>query len=509
MDQPLLRVEAISKQFPGVRALDQVSLEIRAGEVHALVGENGAGKSTLISVLAGSVPPDSGRIILRGREIAIQSPIHASRLGIRVVFQHLSLVPTLTVAENLFLGRELSAGGILSRRQMAEAAASALAGLGEQIDPHARVRDLPVAQRYLVEIAKATLGDFSILAFDEPTASLTVRETERLFALVRRLVAQGKGIIWVTHRLEELAQIADRITVLRDGRYVTTVPAGSVSQGDLIRHMTGKEHQEVFPPPPAVAAADAPPAVAVRGLCTRSGLRDITFSLQPGEVLGVGGLIGSGKTELGRALYGLEAITAGEVSIFGRPVKPERLRPTALARAGVMYFPADRRAEGLVLCRPVGENMTLAALARFERSGLLHKRREQASVQAMISRLAVNPPRAEQRVSLLSGGNQQKVMLGRGLISDTRLFIVDEPTQGIDVGAKIGIYRLIHALAESGAAVLMISSDLLELVHLCHRVLVMYRGQASAMVPHAAATEERLLRHYFGEIKEDGNELAG
>lgn len=509
MNGELLRLERITRSFPGVLALDGVSLDVRAGEVHGLVGENGAGKSTLISVLAGSLSPDSGRVFLGGKEIHIDSPHHAHTLGIRVVFQHLSLAPNLTVAENLFMGRELSSAGLLSRRQMDELARDAMERLGEALDPRERVRDLSVPQRYLVEIAKATLDDLSILAFDEPTASLTTRETKRLFELVDRLVKQGKGVIWVTHRLEELQAIADRITVMRDGRYVTTVPADSVDQNQLITYMTGKQFQEVFPPLHQQPDASVQPVVAVRGLSTKSGLRDVTLTLRPGEILGIGGLIGSGKAELGRALYGLETITAGEVNYFGTTRAPKSLSPSALTSSGVMYFPADRWGEGVVLCRPVGENMTLSALPQFERLGFLDKRREGATVRQLIEQLDIHPATPEPRIRTLSGGNQQKALIARGLVRDSRIFILDEPTQGIDIGAKVRIYQLIQSLAQAGAAILLISSDLHELLHLCHRVITMHQGKVSAVVAHEEASEERLLRHYFGETEEGVDEHAG
>lgn len=501
MNGELLRVEGITKRFPGVAALDNVHFEVRAGEVHGLIGENGAGKSTLVNVLAGSFPPDSGRILWRGKPAVIQSPHHARALGIRTVFQNLSLVPQLTVVENLFLGRELTAGGLLRRSEMVKRVRHVLERIGEPIDPMALVRDLSPPQRYLVEIAKAIMDEFALLILDEPTASLTARETERLFSLVREMVRQGKGVVWITHRLEELEEIADRITVMRDGRYIATVPAAGVGKDQLITYMTGKEYKEVFPPLASLPPVDNP-VLEVTQLHTVNGLSGITFALGQGEVLGVGGLIGAGKSELGRALFGLEKITAGNVRLFGRQLPARALQPSTLIRAGVMYFPADRRGEGLVLCRSVGENMTLAALEQFERLGFLDQPRERQSIHTMVRRFDITPPQPRLRIAHLSGGNQQKTLLAKGVVRPTRLFILDEPTQGIDVGAKIGIYQFIHQLAAAGAAVLLISSDLLELMNLCHRVLVLYRGRVAATVAHGDASEERLLRHYFGDVEE-------
>lgn len=502
-EPPLLAVEAVSKRYPGVLALDDVSIDVTAGEVHALIGENGAGKSTLVSVLAGATPPLSGRILLRGEEIQIRNPHHAHQLGLRAVFQHLSLVGSLPVDENLFLGRELTTAEVLQRGRMVKEARRVLDSLGVNIDPRRLVRDLTVPQRYLVEIAKASMGDFSILIFDEPTASLTGDETERLFGLVRRYKAAGKGIIWVTHRLEELEVIADRITVLRDGKHVVTLPAEGVKQSQLITYMTGRQYREVFPSLPPLSPDGKAPVLEVEKLSSPGRLQDVTFSLMAGEILGVGGLIGSGKSELGRAIFGLMRHVDGRVRVLGREQEAGKLRPSELVRHGVVYLPADRHAEGLVLNRSVRENISLASLAAFERMGILNTRHELSVVRGLIRELGVSPPRPERRVDSLSGGNQQKVMLARGLIRDTKLFILDEPTQGVDIGTKIGVYQLIRRLAEDGAALLVISSDLLELINLCHRVLVFYRGRVSAVVPHSEATEDRLLRCYFGEFEED------
>ncbi|MCS7295441.1 MAG: sugar ABC transporter ATP-binding protein [Dehalococcoidia bacterium] len=499
----LLRAHEITKRFPGVLALDRVSFELQAGEVHALVGENGAGTSTLVNVFAGSLRPDGGAIALEGRPIQIRSPHHAQELGIRAVFQQLSLVPALTVAENIFLGRELTMPGLLRKPAMAARSLARLGVFDAGIAPTARVRDLTVPQRYLVEIAKATLERPKVLILDEPTASLTDRETNVLFALVRDLRAQGVGIIWITHRLEELFEIADRVTVMRDGRHVATLSVRETTTDRLITLMTGREYEQIYPALRPVPE-DAPIALEVHGLCTAHGLRDVRFTLRAGEILGIGGLIGSGKGLLGRALVGLEPITNGAIRVDGRAVTGDQVSPPAMLRRGVMYFPADRRGEGLLTNRSVLENMTLAALDRFERAGvLLDKPRERRSVIDFIRRLAIVPPDPDARIRNLSGGNQQKVALARGLLRDTRIFVMDEPTQGIDVGAKIAVYELLHDLAAQGAAILFITSDMMELLHVCHRVGVMYDGTLVAIVPHEEATEERLLQYYFGHLREE------
>jgi len=499
----LLRAHEISKRFPGVLALDRVSFELQAGEVHALVGENGAGKSTLVNIFAGSLRPDSGTIELEGRPVQIRSPHHAQQLGIRAVFQQLSLVPALTVAENVFLGRELTAPLVLRKPAMQAQSLARLGLFDAGIAPTARVRDLTVPQRYLVEIAKATLEQPKVLILDEPTASLTDRETRVLFGLVRELRERGVGIIWITHRLEELYQIADRVTVMRDGRHVATLPVSDTTTDRLITLMTGREYEQIYPVLRPLEA-NAPVALEVRDLRTVHGLRNISFALHSGEILGVGGLIGSGKNLLGRALAGLERATGGEIRVGGTPIALDEVTPHRMLERGLMYFPADRRNEGLLTNRPVLENMTIAALERFEvLAALLDKRRERRAVLDFIQRLAISPPNPDMRVRNLSGGNQQKVALARGLIRDTRVFVLDEPTQGIDVGAKIATYELLHELARQGAAILFITSDMLELLHVCHRVAVMFQGELVALLTHDEATEERLLQYFFGHAREE------
>ncbi len=324
--------------------------------------------------------------------------------------------------------------------------------------------------------------------------------------MIDRFRAEGKGIVYITHRLEELARVGDRVTVFRDGRRVATLPVRDAGQEVLIKYMTGREVQEVFPP---LRGTPGDAALRARGMTTASGLRNVDLDLHAGEILGVGGLIGCGKSELGRALFGLEKVTAGTVELFGQSVPGAALRPDALIRRGVMYFPADRRGEGLVLNRPVIENITLASLSSFERAGLLQKSVEWKTGLRLIERVRLRPPQPGARTAVLSGGNQQKVMLMKGLVRAARIYLFDEPTQGIDIGAKAEIYQFLHRLAADGAAVLFITSDLLELLNTCHRMIILYRGQVSAALAHGEATEERLLRHYFGEVQEAIRERAG
>lgn len=494
--EPLLRVEALSKRFPGVLALDRVDFELRSGEVHAVVGENGAGKSTLVKALAGSFRPDGGRIFLDGREVALKGPHHASLLGIRVVFQELSLVPQLSVVENLFLGREVTQGGVLDKRSMLRQAAAALDRVGARVDPRALTKELSPSTRYLVEIGKATLADVRVLILDEPTASLTSDEAARLFDLCEELRRRGVGIIYVTHRLEELPRVAGRVTVLRDGRRIVTLPIAAMDQGRLITSMTGREFREVFP---ALAPPGATARLRVRDLTVPGRLQRTSFDLRAGEILGVAGLVGCGKSELGRALFGHASEARGAVSFDGDERRPQALGPRRMIKRGIMYFPADRRREGLVLCRPVLENVTLSALSRFERFGVIRKGDERRAVRGVVDRLRIRVPSPGARTALLSGGNQQKVMLARGLVRDVGVFIFDEPTQGIDVGAKVDLYHFIRDLAAGGASVVFISSDMAEILHMCHRVLVLYRGRPAALLESGELSEDTVLRHYFGE----------
>lgn len=503
----LLNVIGVSKRFPGVLALDRVNFEVRSGEVHVLVGENGAGKSTLVKILAGSVPPDGGKIVLGGREITLRSPQDARAAGVNVVFQELSLVPQMSIAENLFLGREETAWGLLRRRRMVEQARRAMSAVGvEEFSPRALVRQVPLSVRHLVEFVKATMVPFTVLLLDEPTASLTSMEAERLFNMIDRFRAEGKGIVYITHRLEELGRIGDRVTVFRDGRKVATLPVRDATQDVVIRCMTGREVRDVFPP---MGRASEEVVLRVRGLSTAAGLRNVDLDLHAGEILGLGGLIGCGKSEVGRAVFGLDRVTGGRIELFGQQVPAGALKPDLLLRRRVAYFPADRRREGLVLNRPVIENATLASLRAFERGGLLQKGAERRACMQLIERVRLRPPRPDVRTAVLSGGNQQKVMLMKGLVGEARIYLFDEPTQGIDIGAKTEVYQLVHELASGGAAVLFITSDILELLNLCHRVVILYRGQVAATLVHADATEERLLRHYFGEFQEGLREHGG
>jgi ribose transport system ATP-binding protein len=502
----LLRLNGITKRFPGVQALTDVDFDLQAGEVHVLFGENGAGKSTLINIIAGTFPPDEGTMSLREQPLRLQSPHHARQLGINAVFQEFSLVPTLSVQDNLYLGREHRRAGILDKRAIARGTEATLALLQFSLDPKAQVGRLSRAEQQMVEIAKAVQGDPSILILDEPTASLTENEANHLFALIERLKAQGLGIIYITHRIQEIRRIADRITVLRDGRHVATVPSGGVSEARLVELMTGRAIEALYP------TIDYQPGrvmVQTNALTLPTGrVHDVSIEVRAGEVVGLAGLVGSGKSEIGRAIFGLEPISGGSVSIAGNAVPSPS--PREMLDRGVIYIPPDRREEGLVAMRPVRENMSLAALglSAFSHLGFLRRFQERRIVRDVAQRLNLRPLNVERQVALFSGGNQQKVVLGRGLTRDVQVFIFDEPTTGVDVGAKVEIYGFMKELCERGAAILLISSDLPELLHLSRRAYVMHQGEVRAELSGKSLTEEAVLANFFDRDVEPGVDAA-
>lgn len=492
---PILQLSGISKHFPGVKALSDVDFDLLPGEVHVLFGENGAGKSTLINVIAGSFPPDSGSIMFRGEPLRLNSPHHARELGINAVFQEFSLVPTLSVQDNLYLGRELKRGRLLDKGAMARGARATLEQLGFHVDPRAQVGRLSRAEQQMVEIAKAIQSSPSVLILDEPTASLTENEADQLFAVVESLKASGIGIIYITHRMQEIRRIADRITVLRDGRHVATVAAGGISEQRLVELMTGRTIEALYP---TVTSNAQRTMVEVNRLTLANGrVRDISITVRAGEIVGLAGLVGSGKSEVGRAIFGAEPISDGSIVIDGQAVTSPS--PGEMLGRGVVYIPPDRRAEGLVSTRSVRENMSLASLDQpaFSRMGLLRRGAERNLVRDVAQRLNLRPLNIERQVAYFSSGNQQKVVLGRGLTRDVQVFIFDEPTTGVDVGAKVEIYGFMKDLCEAGAAVLLISSDLPELLHLSHRAYVMHRGEVRAELIGSAITEEAVLANFF------------
>ena len=492
----LVATRSITKDYPGVRALDSVDFDLRAGEVHVLFGENGAGKSTLISILAGAVQPTSGKLHFRGRQVSLHSVHDARELGISAVFQDFSLVPQMTVEENLFLGAEPRRGAFLDRLRCRERSRAMLDELDFRIDPAARVGHLTRAEQQMVEIAKAFRSDLSVLILDEPTASLTSHETDQLFNLIGELTARGIGIVYITHRMAEIRQIGSRITVLRDGRHVDTVNAQDASEGDLVQLMTGREVGKIFPERITRPAGDT--VLRIEELTTRDGTVDgASVEVRAGEIVGLAGLVGSGKSELLQAAFGSRSIAAGRVHYLGRETTGHG--PKRNIRDGFLYLPPDRRSEGLMMMRPARENVALAALdiRPFSSGPALTLRGERRAVSGMADRVNLQPRQIERTADQFSGGNQQKVMLARSLTREFRLIAFDEPTVGVDVGTRAAIYEFIVELARNRVAIVLISSDLPEILHLSTRAYVFYRGHVQAELHGADITEEAVLAHFF------------
>ncbi|HZH97421.1 MAG TPA: sugar ABC transporter ATP-binding protein [Fimbriimonadaceae bacterium] len=480
-------MSGIGKSFPGVRALEDVSLEVLAGEVHALMGENGAGKSTLMKILAGAYAVDEGIITLDGEEVRIEGPRDAAELGISIIYQELNLVSQLSVAENIFLGREPRRGLWIDDKRMRAEATALVQGLGLDIDVTTQVGDLPVAKQQIVEIAKATSVKSRIIVMDEPSATLTENELENLYRLIRQLKAQGVAVVYISHRMDEVFSICDRVTVLRDGRTVGTHRMSEVSPDGLIKMMVGRTLDENFP---KVSVEPGEPVLEVDGLCRAGVLKDISFTVRAGEVVALAGLVGSGRTEIARCIFGADSYDAGKVRVIGKELPAHR--PTSAIAAGVGLVPEDRKGQGLVLGLGVRENATLAALGSLSRIGFVDAKRDRHAAEEYREKLGVRTPSIEQAVRNLSGGNQQKVVLAKWLLTNSKLLLLDEPTRGIDVGAKVEIYRLMNLLTSQGIGILMISSELPEVLGMADRVLVMREGRVVGELSRAEATQERI-----------------
>jgi ribose transport system ATP-binding protein len=496
MPVPLLATRGLTKDYPGVRALDAVDFDLRAGEVHVLFGENGAGKSTLISMLSGANTPSAGHIERDGRPVAFGSVHEARARGVSAVFQEFSLVPQMTVEENLFLGAEHRRGIFLDRADMRREARRILDDLAFDLDPGRIVQHLSRAEQQMVEIAKAFRSDLSVLILDEPTASLTDHETDQLFRLIEGLTARGVGIVYITHRMGEIRRIGDRITVLRDGRYIATLDVADADEDRLVELMTGREVGAIFPeidlPPPGETVLELDRVTAATG-----GVIDVSLCVRAGEIVGLAGLVGSGKSEAMQAAFGALKVASGAVRYKGRDVTGHS--PGAAIRDGFLYLPADRHDEGLLMMRPVRENMALAALdvAPFRRGPFLDRAGERAMVEDLARRLNLSPNLPERAVDHFSGGNQQKAMLARSLTRHVDLVVFDEPTVGVDVGTRQAIYRFIVDLAQAGTAVVIVSSDLPEILHLTSRAYVFYRGRIQADLAGPDLTEEAVLANFF------------
>jgi rhamnose transport system ATP-binding protein len=497
---PLLRAADIRKSYAGVQALKSASLELRAGEVHALIGENGAGKSTLIKIITGAVEPDGGELQIEGKAVTHNSPRVAKELGVAAIYQQPALFPELTVAENIALGVEQSGlGGRVDWKGRRRRAAELLAQVGARISPDADAGDLTMPQQQLVEIARALGADAKVLILDEPTASLSEEDTQNLFNVIRSLRERGVGMVYISHRLEELPVIADRVTVLRDGRTIDTRLMSEVNRQQLIQMMVGRELSAVFPKR-EVQLGDV--VLELRDLgCAESGVHSVNLSVRAGEIVGLAGLVGAGRTELARAVFGLTPVDSGEILLRGGRVRIGS--PAQAIRRGVAYLPEDRRRHGVILDMQIGSNITLASLDKISRGGGLDFRAERELAGDYARRLGVKTPAIYVPVSTLSGGNQQKVALSRWLLTKPRVLILDEPTQGIDVGAKSEIHALMTDLAAEGVAVLMISSELPEILGMSDRVAVMYGGTVVRILDRAEATQEKVLALALGHSPDE------
>jgi rhamnose transport system ATP-binding protein len=485
---PRAALKGVSKRFAATQALDDVSLELRSGEVHALVGENGAGKSTLVKILAGVHQPDSGTLWLDGVETVLHGPAHARSLGIAVVHQEPRLFPDLTVAENVFLGHAPAGRlGSIDWGGMRRAAKALFDELEVQFDVGAPVRGLSMADQQLIEIAKSLSVDARVLILDEPTASLSAHEVERLFTIVRQFRARGVAILFVSHRLEEVFALCDRATVFRDGRHVITADTASLSTADLVRHMVGRA-VSLFP---KVEAPIGDTLLEVRGLTRGMVFRDVSFELRAGEILGLAGLVGAGRTEVARVIFGIDRPEGGEMRLGGVPVTFDS--PSAAMHAGIAYVPEDRHQDGLVLDFSITSNVTLPILPRLFPGLFVRGSRERVIADRYADQLRIRTTGVGQAVSALSGGNQQKVVLAKWLASEPRILILDEPTRGIDIGAKVEVHRIISELAATGLGILLISSDLPEVLAMSDRILVMHEGVVTAELGRADATEESVM----------------
>jgi ribose transport system ATP-binding protein len=483
-----MSVRGVSKEFPGVQALMGIDLDLRGGEVHAIVGENGAGKSTLMKILAGIYQPDAGSLLVDGRTVHISSPRHAMALGIGMIHQELNLAPNLSVAENIFLGRAPMRFGLVDWRRLDLQTRSLLDRLAIDLDGRAAVEDLSVARQQMVEIAKALSLNARVIIMDEPTSALTERETATLFRIIGRLKAEGVAVAYISHRLEEIFRVADRVTVLRDGRLVSSSRVADTTPAQLISLMVGRELTALFPKESVEVGG---PVLEVRRLSRAGVLHDVSFVLHQREILGLAGLVGAGRTELVRAIFGVDPIDGGEVLIDGKVVKIHG--PREAIQLGLGFVTEDRKLHGLVLGMTVRENATLASLANIGRFGFIDFARERAMAADYVRQLDIRTPTVEQEVNNLSGGNQQKVVVAKWLATRPRILILDEPTRGIDVGAKAEVHALMSRLAAAGVSILMISSELPEILGMSDRILVVRQGRISAEFSRQEASQEKIM----------------
>ncbi|MFI0453303.1 sugar ABC transporter ATP-binding protein [Actinomadura sp. 6N118] len=486
---PVLALADVSKSFGAVKALRGVRLSLFAGEIHALAGENGAGKSTLVKTFAGVHRPDDGQVLLNGEPVVFHSPADAQHAGLAVIYQEPTLFPDLTVAENIFMGRQpRGAFGRLDRGAMNAAAEELFARLGVVLDPAGPARGLSIADQQVVEIAKAISRDAKILIMDEPTAALTGREVDRLFTVARTLASQGCALLFISHRLEEIFSLCERVTILRDGAWIATETVSDLTEDDLVQRMVGRELTELYP---KVAVDPGEVALEVSRLTREGVFTDVSFNVRRGEIVALAGLVGAGRSEVARAIFGVDRWDAGSVAVEGKPLRTGS--PTTAMAAGVALVPEDRRQQGLVMELSIERNMAVTGMKRLRRGPIIRGSAERALATDWATRLQLKYSRLSDAVGVLSGGNQQKVVLGKWLSTGPKVLIVDEPTRGIDVGTKAEVHRLLSNLAAEGLAVLMISSDLPEVLGMADRILVMHEGRLTAEIARADATEEKVM----------------
>ena len=491
---PLFRMEGVSKRYGGVHALEKAELSVTPGRIHAILGENGAGKSTCIKIMSGVVAPDEGHMTMEGREVVFASPSAANDAGIVCIFQELSLVPDLSVADNIVIINPPMRFGLIDRREQRRIAEAALARAGgEDIHPLAQVKDLPLSRRQIVEIAKALQRKPRILILDEATSALTAADVTKIFAVLKRLRSEGLALLYISHRMHEIAELADECTVFRNGRNVATYKAGTKTDNEVVELMIGREYSHIFPPKRAPVPQSKPPIVECRNLSWTERLKDISLSVRAGEVVGLGGLDGQGQRELLLALFGVLAGCSGEVLIDGKPTPISSPSVAKSAKIGMALIPEDRKTEGLMLPMTVRDNLTFASLGRMSKAGIIDRTAEQRQIDDMIKLLGIRTAGPDIPVGALSGGNQQKVVIGKWLMNQPRIILLNDPTRGIDVGTKQEMYQLLRNLADAGAAILFYSTDYDELIGCCDRVLVLYDGQIKRELIGAEITERALI----------------
>jgi ribose transport system ATP-binding protein len=492
--EPLFRMEGISKRYGGVVALEKADLAVMPGRIHAILGENGAGKSTLIKIMAGVVAPDEGRMLMEGREVAFANPKAANDAGIVCIFQELSLIPDLPVADNIVISNPPTRLGMIDRKAQRRIAEDALSRAGaEDIHPLALIKDLPLSRRQMVEIAKALARKPRILILDEATSALTAADVTKIFAVLKRLRAEGLALLYISHRMHEIAELADECTVFRNGRKIATYSAGTKTDNEVVELMIGREFKNVFPPKHGALADGKAPALECRGLSWNERLKDISFSIRAGEVVGLGGLDGQGQRDLLLALFGVLRDRKGEILIDGAPAAINSPTAARSRKAGMALIPEDRKTEGLMLPMSVRDNLSFAAFDNLSKHGIIDRARERELIDRMIKLLDIRTAGIDIPVGALSGGNQQKVVIAKWLMISPRIILLNDPTRGIDVGTKQEIYQLLRRLADEGAAILFYSTDYDELIGCCDRVLVMYDGAIRSALAGAEITERALI----------------